>query len=87
MVPNLANWKLHLQVRYYVRDQHNNSSSILTKKEESSLVSLRQSTDYGFQVRAKTSHGWGKYSPPIYKKTGQLLGTGKAEYNADGGWL
>ncbi|XP_063865644.1 ephrin type-B receptor 1-B-like isoform X8 [Scylla paramamosain] len=63
------------EVRYYVRDQHNNSSSILTKKEESSLVALRQGTDYGFQVRAKTTHGWGKYSPPIYKRTGQLLGT------------
>ncbi|XP_042211507.1 ephrin type-A receptor 4-A-like isoform X6 [Homarus americanus] len=63
------------EVRYYVRGLQNNSSSILTKKEESSLVALRQRTDYGFQVRAKTTHGWGEYSSPVYKKTGQLLGT------------
>ncbi|XP_071528674.1 ephrin type-A receptor 4-A isoform X4 [Panulirus ornatus] len=63
------------EVRYYVQDLQNNSSSILTKKEESSLVSLQQRTVYGFQVRAKTTHGWGDYSPPVYKKTGHLLGT------------
>lgn len=64
------------QVRYYVRGLQNNSSSILSQREEASLVNLRQRTEYGFQVRAKTTSGWGEYSPPVYKKTGQLLGTG-----------
>ncbi|KAK7082967.1 Ephrin type-A receptor 5, partial [Halocaridina rubra] len=63
------------EVKYYVRGMENNSSSILTQKEESSIVSLRQRTDYGFQVRAKTTNGWGDYSAPIFKTTGQLLGT------------
>ncbi|XP_068224771.1 ephrin type-A receptor 4-A, partial [Palaemon carinicauda] len=63
------------EVRYYVKGMENNSSSVLTKKEESSIGSLRQRTDYGFQVRAKTTHGWGDYSQPIFKKTAKLLGT------------
>ncbi|XP_066959562.1 ephrin type-B receptor 1 isoform X4 [Macrobrachium rosenbergii] len=63
------------EVRYYVKGMESNSSSVLTKKEESSIGSLRQRTDYGFQVRAKTTHGWGDYSQPIYKKTAKLLGT------------
>lgn len=41
------------------------------------FTALRPKTDYGFQVRAKTAHGWGEYSPTIYKTTGQLLGSGK----------
>ncbi|KAK3892411.1 hypothetical protein Pcinc_003644, partial [Petrolisthes cinctipes] len=63
------------EVRYYVRGLQNNSSSILSQREEATLVNLRQRTEYGFQVRAKTTNGWGEYSPPVFKKTGQLLGT------------
>lgn len=54
-----------------------NSSSLLATKEESSVGALRQRTEYGFQVRAKTANGFGDYSPPIYKMTGQLLSPGR----------
>lgn len=72
------------QVRYYVKGHESNSSTILTTKEESTLGGLRQRTVYGFQVREntkKTTPGWGEYTPPIYKMTGQLLGTGNEEKN------
>nr|XP_027221997.1 ephrin type-A receptor 4-A-like [Penaeus vannamei] len=61
------------EVRYFVRGMESNSSSLLATKEESSVGALRQRTEYGFQVRAKTANGFGDYSPPIYKMTGQLL--------------
>ncbi|XP_022243643.1 ephrin type-A receptor 4-like isoform X1 [Limulus polyphemus] len=61
------------EVRYFLRGQQSNSSSVLTKKPESSLTGLTYKTEYGFQVRAKTTHGWGEYSKPIYTTTGQLV--------------
>lgn len=65
-----------------------NSSSLLATKEESSVGALRQRTEYGFQVRAKTANGFGDYSPPIYKMTGQLLspGTNESHKKIDGTW-
>lgn len=27
-----------------------------------------------FQVRAKTTHGWGEFSLPVFKTTGTILG-------------
>ncbi|XP_076320575.1 ephrin type-A receptor 4-like isoform X2 [Tachypleus tridentatus] len=61
------------QIRYFKRGEGNTSSTILTKKLESSVSGLNHKTEYGFQVRAKTSHGWGEYSKPIYITTGQLV--------------
>ncbi|XP_071440458.1 ephrin type-A receptor 4-A isoform X1 [Hetaerina americana] len=52
-----------------------NSTSILTKGLEATFTGLRQRTEHGFQVRAKTLGGWGEYSTPIFKMTGQVLGT------------
>ncbi|XP_076066161.1 eph receptor tyrosine kinase isoform X4 [Oratosquilla oratoria] len=63
------------EVRYYVQGLENNASSALTTTQDKSLGSLEQRTVYGFQVRAKTTKGWGEWSAPIYKMTGQLLGT------------
>ncbi|XP_018027428.2 ephrin type-A receptor 4-B-like [Hyalella azteca] len=64
------------EVQYYVKGHENNSSTILTTKEESSLAGLRHRTVYGFRVREKTVAGWGEYSAPVYKETGQLFNTG-----------
>ncbi|CAG0888322.1 unnamed protein product [Cyprideis torosa] len=61
------------EVRYFVRGQENNSSSVLTTQERSSFPNLTQRTEYGFQVRTKTTHGWGEFSPPVYKTTGHVL--------------
>lgn len=67
----------HPQVKFYPRGDESNVSNKLTADRHMVFTALRPKTDYGFQVRAKTSHGWGEYSPTIYKTTGQLLGSGK----------
>ncbi|GAB6031351.1 hypothetical protein CHUAL_009137 [Chamberlinius hualienensis] len=61
------------EVRYYLRGAEKNATVMLTKKEEILFSSLKQRTEYGFQVRAKTTHGWGEFSPPTYKMTGQIM--------------
>lgn len=66
-----------VQVKFYPRGDESNVSNKLTAERHVVFTALRPRTDYGFQVRAKTAHGWGEYSPTIYKTTGQLLGSGK----------
>ncbi|XP_076358447.1 ephrin type-A receptor 4-like isoform X2 [Tachypleus tridentatus] len=61
------------EVRYFPRGDVKNASAILTKKQKSTFSNLKQRTEYGFQVRAKTTHGWGEFSKTIYQSTGQLL--------------
>ncbi|XP_069702936.1 ephrin type-B receptor 2 isoform X1 [Periplaneta americana] len=63
------------EVRCFSRHDDGNASSILTKEQQATFTGLRQRTEYGFQVRAKTTHGWGEFSPTIFKTTGQVLGT------------
>ncbi|KAE9530794.1 hypothetical protein AGLY_011256 [Aphis glycines] len=65
------------EVKFYPRGDESNVSNKLTADRHMVFTALRPKTDYGFQVRAKTAHGWGEYSPTIYKTTGQLLGSGK----------
>lgn len=48
----------------------------MTTENRITFSSLRQRTEYGFQVRAKTTHGWGDFSPTVFKTTGQVLGPG-----------
>lgn len=61
------------EARYFIRGLEKNATSMLTKEEELAFSSLRQRTEYGFQVRAKTTHGWGEFSPPTFKMTGQMM--------------
>ncbi|XP_022239231.1 ephrin type-B receptor 1-B-like [Limulus polyphemus] len=61
------------EVRYFRRGEESNSSSMLTKKPESPVSGLTPKTEYGFQVRAKTTLGWGEYSNVVYMTTGQLV--------------
>jgi len=60
----------------------NNASSVLINRPESAFSNLRQQTVYGFQVRAKTTHGWGEFSLPVYKTTGTVLGKNHLEHLA-----
>ncbi|XP_049805706.1 ephrin type-B receptor 1-B isoform X2 [Schistocerca nitens] len=62
------------EVRYFVRNDDTNATSTLTKEQKVTYTGLRQRTEYGFQVRAKTVHGWGEFSPVIYKTTGHVMG-------------
>lgn len=61
------------EVRYFIKGAENNASTMLINRPESAFSSLRQQTVYGFQVRAKTTHGWGEFSSPVYKTTGAVL--------------
>jgi ephrin-B len=63
------------EVRYFQKGFENNASSMLINRPESAFSSLRQQTVYGFQVRAKTTHGWGEFSSPAFKTTGAVLAT------------
>ncbi|XP_067128268.1 ephrin type-B receptor 2-like isoform X2 [Centruroides vittatus] len=63
------------EVRYFIGKNEKNTTSILTKKENIVFRNLMEITEYGFQVRAKTTHGWGDYSKAIFKTTGQLMGS------------
>ena len=61
------------ELRYWIRSHHHNATVIRTKMESYSLTRLQQSTEYGFQVRAKTTHGWGEYTKPQYSTTGHMV--------------
>ncbi|CAG0878978.1 unnamed protein product [Darwinula stevensoni] len=62
------------EVRYFVKGQEGNASTVLTKKDENPFPNLEQRTEYGFQVRAKTDQGWGEFSTPaVYRMTGHVL--------------
>nr|CAD7258156.1 unnamed protein product [Timema shepardi] len=65
------------EARCFARHDDSNATNTLTKEQQTTFTGLRQRTEYGFQVRAKTTHGWGEFSSPIFKTTGQVLGTGK----------
>lgn len=62
------------EVRYFVRHEDANATITLTKEQKVTYTGLRQRTEYGFQVRAKTTNGWGEFSPAIYKTTGHVMG-------------
>ena len=68
----------YLKVRCFARHDDGNASSVLTKDQQTTFTGLRQRTEYGFQVRAKTTHGWGEFSQTLFKTTGQVMGTGEA---------
>jgi Eph receptor B1 len=70
------------EVRYFMKGFENNASSVLINRPESAFSNLRQQTVYGFQVRAKTTHGWGEFSLPVYKTTGTVLGKNHLEHLA-----
>ncbi|KAF8791659.1 Ephrin type-A receptor 4 like protein [Argiope bruennichi] len=63
------------EVRYYQKGHERNGSTATTTKEEITIPSLKEGTMYGFQVRAKTTHGWGDYSKTVFKTTGAKLAT------------
>jgi Eph receptor B1 len=58
------------EVKYYIRDQKSNTTNtVLTKKESIEITDLVEGTEYGLQVRARTTRGWGDFSTPLYAAT------------------
>lgn len=73
---------IHFAVKCYPRfDDAINATIIQTSDLSATFKKLRPGTDYAIQVRAKTTRGWGEYTPVIFKKTPQAMGLGKSTYN------
>ncbi len=75
------------EIRYFTKGREANASSVKTvsKEPKFKFENLKQKTEYGFQVRAKTVSGWGEFSPVVYKKTGQLIQlVGEEDYSRQG---
>ncbi|XP_043675219.1 ephrin type-B receptor 1-B isoform X11 [Vespula pensylvanica] len=63
------------EVRCYPRfDDAINATVIQTSDLSATFKGLKPATDYAIQVRAKTTRGWGEYTPVIYKKTPHAMG-------------
>ena len=50
---------------------------IQTSDLSATIKGLKPGTEYALQVRAKTTRGWGEYTPVVYKKTPHAMGLGK----------
>lgn len=71
-------------VRCYPRyDDATNATVIQTSELSATFKGLKPSTDYAIQVRAKTTRGWGEYTPVVFKKTPHAMGLGKRERHSD----
>ena len=57
------------EVRYFVRggSEAGNNATLTTRNEEIDITGLEEKTEYGFQVRAKTSQRWGQFSQIVYQ--------------------
>ncbi|XP_034947517.1 ephrin type-A receptor 4-B isoform X3 [Chelonus insularis] len=63
------------EVRVYPRfDDATNATVLQTHDLSATFKGLKSATDYAIQVRAKTTRGWGEYTPVIYKKTAHIMG-------------
>lgn len=68
----------YFPVRCYPRyDDATNATVIQTSELSATFKGLKPSTDYAIQVRAKTTRGWGEYTPVVYKKTPHAMGLGR----------
>ena len=66
------------EVRGHPRfDDATNATVMQTSDLSATFKGLKPGTDYAIQVRAKTTRGWGEYTPVVYKKTPHAMGLGK----------
>ncbi|XP_021955227.1 ephrin type-B receptor 2 isoform X1 [Folsomia candida] len=75
------------EIRYFARGREANATIIRAGRVNKYVVeNLKQKTDYGIQIRAKTVSGWGEFSQVVYKRTGQLLALvgPEADYSRQG---
>ena len=50
---------------------------MFTESAGATVTGLRHNTEYGFQVRAQTEHGWGEFSRPLYTTAGRSTDSGE----------
>lgn len=67
------------EVRWFPKPEldSNNKTSLNTKETKAQIEGLTENTEYGFQVRCKTLHGYGAYSNIVYAQTHQGISSGK----------
>jgi len=71
------------EVRYFVKGREANATIIRAGRvTRHTFENLKQKTEYGFQVRAKTTSGWGEFSSVVYKRTGQVVASFVGEEEA-----
>ncbi|XP_077509565.1 eph receptor tyrosine kinase isoform X8 [Amblyomma americanum] len=59
------------EVRYFPRKWAKNETVLQSHKLQLAVTGLRSRTEYGFQVRVKTTRGFGEYSDTVFLTTGQ----------------
>ncbi|XP_062842969.1 ephrin type-A receptor 8 [Trichomycterus rosablanca] len=65
---------LEYDIKYYEKDNEQQSYSTLKSKTTSAKVSgLKPGTSYIFQIRARTSAGCGRFSPLVEIRTGKVV--------------
>lgn len=57
-----------------------NKTTLSTKDTKILISDLSENTEYGFQIRCKTSSGWGTYSNIVYAQTLQSITPGMHEF-------
>lgn len=68
----------YYEVRWFVKTEPDaNKTSVSTKEARAHIMDLAENTEYGFQVRCKTSGGWGAYSNVLYAHTSHSITPGK----------
>lgn len=74
------------EIRYFMRGREANATIIRAGRvTKYNVENLKQKTDYGFQVRAKTVSGWGEWTPSVFRRTGQLMAlVGQEDYSQQG---
>ncbi|XP_040355496.1 ephrin type-B receptor 2 isoform X2 [Ixodes scapularis] len=59
------------EVRFFPRKWAKNETVLQSHKLQLAVTGLRSRSEYGFQVRVKTTRGFGEYSDTVYLTTGQ----------------
>lgn len=67
------------EVRWFPKSEVDavNKSTISTQELRAHIENLMENTEYGFQVRCKTTNGYGTYSNIVYGQTHQSVSPGK----------
>jgi Eph receptor B1 len=66
------------EVRWFPKSEVDsiNKTTLSTKETKILISDLMENTEYGFQIRCKTTNGWGTYSNIVYSQTLQSITPG-----------
>lgn len=69
----------YYEIRWFPKSEVDslNKTTQTTKDTKILITDLTENTEYGFQIRCKTTSGWGTYSNIVYAQTLQSITPGK----------